>query len=80
MLPDSIAHRVLHLIDSGGLYGAERMLLSLVEQQIQPFPCGEFSLLVLLGDAGRPAALLGERLPVMQLLEKFSGVGHDRAI
>ena len=27
--------RVLHLIDSGGLYGAERMLLALVEQQIK---------------------------------------------
>ncbi len=26
-------HKVLHLIDSGGLYGAERMLLGLVQQQ-----------------------------------------------
>jgi hypothetical protein len=27
--------RVLHLIDSGGLYGAERMLLALVAEQIR---------------------------------------------
>jgi hypothetical protein len=27
--------RILHLIDSGGLYGAEKMLLSLVEEQVR---------------------------------------------
>ena len=27
--------KVLHLIDSGGLYGAERMLLALVAEQIK---------------------------------------------
>ena len=26
--------KVLHLIDSGGLYGAEKMLLSLVQEQV----------------------------------------------
>ena len=27
--------KILHLIDSGGLYGAEKMLLSLVKEQVQ---------------------------------------------
>ena len=27
--------RILHIIDSGGMYGAEVMLLNLVEEQVQ---------------------------------------------
>ena len=34
MSPDLKGLKVLHLIDSGGLYGAEKMLLSLVKEQI----------------------------------------------
>jgi hypothetical protein len=30
----------------------------------------------LLGDAGGAAALFGERLAVMKLLEKLAGIGH----
>ena len=47
-----------------------------VEQQIQPFPRRELPLLVLLRQPVRPAALLGERLLVMQLIEEIARIGH----
>jgi len=34
LLIDKLSMKVLHLIDSGGLYGAEKMLLTLVKEQI----------------------------------------------
>ena len=49
---------------------------ALVEQQIQPLPRAEFSLLVLLGDPVGAAALLGECLTMMELLEELPGVWH----
>lgn len=35
MPPDTKGLKVLHLIDSGGLYGAEKMLLALVKEQVR---------------------------------------------
>src|SRR4029077_14507561 len=49
----------------------------LVEQQIETLARGELALLVLLGDPCRSAALLGERLAVMEILKDGAGIGHD---
>ena len=49
---------------------------ALVEQQVEPLAGGELALLVLLRHAAGAAALLGERLAVVQLVEQLSGVGH----
>jgi len=49
---------------------------ALIEQQVEPFPRRELALLVLLGNTIRTTTLLGERLPVMEFVEKFSRVGH----
>ena len=65
----------------GGAVGDEAVELdeaAFVEQQVEPLARGELALLVLLGDARRAPALLGERLTVMELFEELSGVGHGR--
>jgi hypothetical protein len=49
---------------------------ALVQQQVEPLARGELPLLVLLGDAGGSPALFGERLTVVQLIEKLPRVGH----
>ena len=48
-----------------------------IEEQIEPLAGGELSLFVLLGDAVRSPALLGERLAMMEVVEKLPGVGHS---
>ena len=53
---------------------------ALVEQQVEPLAGGELALLVLLRHPGRPAALFGERLAVVQLVEELPGVGHGGRI
>lgn len=56
--------KILHLIDSGGLYGAEKMLLSLCNEQIKQgldvaiLSCGE------LGEAPKAIELESERLGI----------------
>ena len=47
-----------------------------VQQQIEPFPGGELPLLVLLGDPGRPAALLGLGLAAVKIVETIAGACH----
>ena len=63
----------------GGAVGDEAVQLdeaALIEQQVEPLPRGELALLVLLGDAGRPAALLGLGLAMMEVVEELAGVVH----
>lgn len=58
--PKSI--KVLHLIDSGGLYGAEKMLLALVEEQVKQ---GLQPMILSVGDIGveeKPLELEAKRL------------------
>ena len=49
---------------------------ALVEQEVEPLARGELALLVLLRDAGGAPALLGQGLPVVELVEELSGIGH----
>jgi hypothetical protein len=63
----------------GGAVGDEAIELdeaALVEQEIQPLSGGELALLVLLSNPIGASALLGEALPVMKVIQEFSGVGH----
>lgn len=60
VMPKSI--KVLHLIDSGGLYGAEKMLLALVEEQVKQ---GLQPMILSVGDIGveeKPLELEAKRL------------------
>ncbi len=40
-----------------------------IQQEVEPLAGGELALLVLLGDPIGPPALLGERLPMAELVE-----------
>ena len=77
---DAVARN--HLLvepEVGGAVGDEPVQLdeaALVQQQVEPLARGELALLVLLRDARGAPALFGERLAVMELLEKLAGVGH----
>jgi hypothetical protein len=67
----------------GGTVGDEAVELHeapFVEKQIEPLPGCELPFLVLLGDAIGAPALFGERLAVVEVVEKFPGVRHDPTI
>ncbi len=75
---DDAVARILLLGEAelGGPVGDEAVQLDeapLIEQQIEPLPRGELSLLVLLGDAGGAATLLGLGLAMMEIVEEIAG-------
>ena len=81
---DAVA-QILLLVQAeiGGAVGDEAIQLdeaARIEQQVEPLPGGELALLVLLGDALRPAALLGLGLFVVQQIEEFPRCRHGAGI
>ena len=74
---DAVAgHDLLGQPEIGGAVGDEPVELdeaALVEQQIEPLARGELPFLVLLRDPRGAAALLGQRLPMMELFQQCAG-------